>query len=172
MHIDITIPFRPGKQLGEYMNDYMEHAEDWVLFIDHDILLLNPFWYYICEDAIKQVGHQAGFITCKTNRIGCHWQRQEGIEMSNNDIEYHIKKSKEIYNLNKGKIFEPDNHGAFSGFFILTHKQAWKDAGKFNSGWKVDNWYDEAIRKIGYKRYVMQDLYCYHLYTLKRKFYE
>ena len=170
MQIDITIPYRPGKQLGECMNDYMQHVEDWVLFLDHDVFLLNPHWYDMCINIIKEVGYKAGWISCKTNRIGCHWQRQEGIDNNNNDMGYHLHKAKEIYDAFGNELFEPANYGPFSGFFILTHKAAWLDAGKFNKGWLVDNPYSDAIQSAGYKRYIMKGLYCYHLYTFKGQF--
>jgi GT2 family glycosyltransferase len=166
-----VIPYKPDN-LGAAYNEVMEKAADWVLFLDHDILTLNPNWYKICMNAIKNLGHKAGFISCLTNRIGCHWQKATnydiGVDLDNDDIEYHIKKAKEIDQKHHGQIYEPGPHGPLSGFFILTHKQAWKDAGGFKDGFlTVDNDYDEKIKAAGYKRYILKDLYYYHVYTKK-----
>ena len=76
----IIIPWRASKKLGECMNDAMEKVDDWVLFMDHDVLQLNPKWYLVCQEVIEKVGHAAGWISCLTNAIGCHWQRYADID--------------------------------------------------------------------------------------------
>lgn len=169
--IPIIIPWRPGKQLGECMNDHMQKVEDWVLFMDHDVLQLNPNWYYMCQGAIDKVGHSAGWITCITNAIGCHWQRYASNDFET-DLKHHVNISKTVFKQKGSELIEPSNYAPFSGFFILTHKQAWERVGGFNNGWMVDNPYDKAIREKGFKRYVMTGLYCYHMYHGKRIFYE
>ena len=59
LKMDMVIPYRPGN-LGAAYNEAMAKADDWVLFLDDDFLLLNPKKYDICIDAIRQVGHKAG----------------------------------------------------------------------------------------------------------------
>jgi hypothetical protein len=173
MNIDVCIPYKENRQLGQAYNRLMKQSKGWVLFLDHDVLLLNQNWYYICQACIKRYGEEAGWITGVTNRIGCHWQRP-GIEIDkdNDDIGYHLKMSKKIYDENQGSYFEPADYAPFSGFFILTNKTVWEMVGGFENGWLADNPYDEAVRKGGYKRVVMKELYCYHIKDKKGLYYE
>lgn len=165
--IDVRIPFEPGKQLGFAYNRAMETIKDWVLFLDHDVLLCNPAWYTICQEAIKQVGHKAGFITCMTNRIGN--SAQQDTRCRGHDIKQHLLHSVALQMTHKGKLQETSiTDTPFSGFLILTHKQAWKDAGGFTDGFLgVDNAYYRAVSNAGYKTYIIRGLYAYHIYRLK-----
>lgn len=165
--IDVRIPFEPGKQLGFAYNRAMETIKDWVLFLDHDVLLCNPAWYTICQDAINQVGHMAGFITCMTNRIGCSCQQDTGCP--GNDIKEHLLHAQTLQAAHRGELKKTSiSDTPFSGFFILTHRRAWKDAGGFIDGFLgVDNAYYRAVSKAGYKTYVLPGLYVYHTYRLK-----
>lgn len=168
--MQVVIPYKPG-DLGECYNEYMSKAEDWVLFLDHDVLLLNPHWYKICMNVINQWGHNAGFITCVTNRIGCRWQKA-GSDIQNDDIKYHLNFAKNLY-LEHGNDSNEilQNSSPLSGFFILTHKEAWEKSGRFKSGFlTVDNDYDNKIQTAGYKRVIIPGLYCYHMYTIKGLF--
>ena len=82
------------------------------------------------------------------------------------DYNYHLNTSRNIYQSRKGIIEDVSNTcEKFAGFFILTHKQAWKDAGGFKEGFLgVDFDYYYRLRRAGYKRYVMKDLYLFHSY--------
>jgi len=170
MHIPTVIPYAPEKKIGYAYNNMMEVIDDWVLFVDHDVwLATNPLWHEISVNAIKTLGHEAGWITCYTNRIGCKFQRAPNIDTKNNDILYHRQYALNLYKKNKGKIknLTKAPGGRFSGMFILTHKQAWLDAGGFaeNMGFfGVDCNYFTKIKRAGYGVYLMQDLYVYHGY--------
>lgn len=183
MSLTIRIPFMPAERLGEAYNKEIESVEDWVLFLDHDVFLsLNPLWYDICINAIERLGHVAGWITCCTNQIGCPLQKADynhikndynySREYDSNDFEKHFKVAEEIYKKNKGKILDITDQAKrwkLSGFFILTHKEAYnkvKDEfglpdGKF-IGW--DNYYNDRLLDLGYKIFIMQDLYVFHGY--------
>lgn len=165
--IDVRIPYEPGKQLGFAYNRAMQTVSDWALFLDHDVLLCNPEWYSICQKTIRRVGHSAGFITCVTNRIGCSHQ-QKG-SFPGDDIKKHISVAASLYLAHNDTLYETASKDSpFSGFFILTHKQAWKDAGGFINGFLgVDNAYYHALHNLNYKTYVMLELYAYHIYRRK-----
>lgn len=167
-YIDIRIPYEPGKQLGSAYNRAMETVEDWVLFLDHDVLLLNPNWYNACLAAIETVGHDAGWITCVTNRIGC--RRQKSVPPGDHDdIVKHLAYAKQLWNVHGNKLEqEIGTQSPFSGFFILTHKKAWQDVGGFKDGFTtVDNDYHKRLHQAGYALYVMPGIYVYHVYTRK-----
>ena len=179
----LVVPFVPDGQIGKAYNNTMEKfIDDWVIFADHDVLVggINPLWHEICVKAIRTIGHKAGFISCYTNKIGCRFQKAPILNGYKNlrkshDIEYHRKYARDLYNKNRGKIKNLTNAkgGRFSGMFILTHKQAWRDAGGFPEKigfFNVDCTYFTNIKNAGYQVYILEDLYVYHGYfreTLK-----
>jgi len=168
--IPVFIPWCDHGRIGKAYNDLMEnHVEDWVIFMDHDVLLVNPLWHDICMATIKKVGHQAGMISCFTNRIGCKFQKAPGIDTKSDDIRYHRDFARNLYRKNKGKIKDLTTApgGRYSGMFILTHKKAWAAAGGFNEStgfFNVDCKYYTSIKNAGYRIYRMDDLYVYHGY--------
>jgi len=181
--IDIVIPFEPEERLGFAINRIMKKIDSWVLILDHDVLVsLNPHWYEICQNAIVKIGNKAGWITCVTNQIGCPLQKVDysikkkdycySKEYDTNDIEKHYELAEIIYKKNKREIVDItgiSKRWNLSGFFILTHKKAYNDVkDKFGLpdnkfiGW--DNYYNARLLELGYRIYLMRDLYCYHGY--------
>lgn len=177
--INITIPYdHTGKRnLGKAYNEVMEKSEGWTLLLDHDVYLkLTPHYYDIMLNAVKELGDKAGWITCYTNRIGCWWQQVPDLANSN-DIEHHKDIAQILYERNKGQLqkidpveLQKDNPTSLpSGFFILTNKKAWEDAGGFKDGFEqVDNKYALDLADKGYEFYLMRGLYVYHHYGHER----
>lgn len=170
LKIPIIIPYAGQGRIGQAYNEAMiDYVNDWVIFIDHDVLIMNPHWYEICVNAIEQCGHSVGWFTCFTNRIGCRFQKAPRINKKTDDIKYHRDYAKKLYNENKGKIKDLTHArgGRFSGMFILTHKKAWADCGGFNENigfFNVDCRYFTALKQAGYRVCRMDDLYVYHSY--------
>jgi len=168
--LPFIIPYMSCGKIGFAYNEAMQmYVKDWVVFADHDILLVNPLWYDICMAAINKYGHEVGWFTCYTNRIKCKFQIAPGINSKTNDIKYHREYAKNLYDTNKGKVKDCTNvkGGKFSGVFILTHKKAWEAVGGFNEHcgfFGVDTNYFSKLKQAGYKLMVMQDLYVYHGY--------
>ena len=177
VHIEIVVPYETKRRLGESMNLTMQRLDigDWCIFIDSDILMITPHdkWYSACINLIQKEGYKVGFASCTTNRIGCSWQEPDiEIDKENDDIKYHYFKGYDLWQ-KKALSYDMPGHGQlFSGMFIMTHKQAWLDAGRFNEGWQVDNWYDKAVVKAGYHRAILQGVYCYHMYKKKEEWRE
>lgn len=174
--MDIRIPYFEDMQLGRAYNLAMETVKDWVLFVDHDLMLpLNPHYYSICRQAIHELGHKAGWITCKTNRIACGLQIAKGSPKSSNDMLEHMRFAKKLWQQHRGTYTICNNGnkrtGApFSGFFMLTHKKAWEDVEGFKDGFLgVDNDYYNKLLAKGYNTYVLNGVYVYHLYGAKKK---
>lgn len=176
MWIDTKIVYEPGKQLAEAYNRAMRNTSaEWVLFLDHDLFLCNPHWYEMSLNAVKQVGKNAGWITCKCNRIGNKCQLYQP-QQDSNDILYHIEVAKKVYRKCGNEVVEVQK-GNFSGFFILTSKTVWKKVGGFRHQGKglskVDIDYCKRVQAAGYKLYIMPGLYMYHLYKrLKGRIYK
>ncbi len=165
-YIEVVIPYEPCNQLGMAYNRAMEHAHDWVLLLDHDLFICNPNWNEACLSAIEKVGHEAGMITAVTNRIATGIQQSHGCP-EHDDIIEHCKWAKTLWDQHGPSVIEiPDD---LAGFFMLTHKAAWKSVGGFveDAGFHVDGGYCAKIRDKGFKQYKMPGLYFYHLEKAK-----
>lgn len=176
MDIDIIVPWGiDGNLGGAYNRSMRECVKDWVCFMDHDILQLNPNWYKMIVDAVNLLGHKAGWITGTTNAIACVNQIYKEAPATD-DIVSHMKFAKYIYTKHQNTIIEvnPDDSTKlgclqlFSGFLIVTHKKAWEAVGGFKNGFLgVDNEYCKALRRHNYGLFVLPGLYMYHLYRTK-----
>jgi GT2 family glycosyltransferase len=186
--ITVCIPYKPGRQLAKAYNEAMAAATtEWVLLLDWDLFSCNPHWYDCCVSAIEQVGHEAGWITCVTNRIGSNSQKakffmdKDDPPPLGHDVMDHITYARKMhrkYNTMNGdgtlqKVDVRRFKGALSGFFILTSKTAWKAAGGFDEKRKrlmgVDNIYSRDVSKAGYRLMGMPGLYFYHVYREKAR---
>jgi GT2 family glycosyltransferase len=167
IYLPVVIVYAPGQRVGYAYNREMRRIDDWVVFIDYDVLLLNPHWYDICVNAIDQVGRDAGWITCYTNRIGCRTQALGIDDVESHDIQYHKEIAKHMYASKRGSIRDITKvTGQLSGMFIMTNKRAWEAVGGFKESgfYGVDNDYSRRLRHKGFKLYLMEDLYVYHSY--------
>ncbi len=164
--IDVRIPFEPQGKLGVDYNRIMnESVHDWVLFVDHDVLLAtNLHWYHICQQAIINYS-DAALFTCYTNNIGCKYQRHEKAP-KNQDIIQHREFAKylwDTYKYNCQKIKEKGK--LLSGFLFLVSKKYWEIVGGFAAKgmYKEDNYYHKKLNNHKLPVYLIQGLYCYHL---------
>lgn len=161
------IPHEPGAKLGEAYNRAMKTVADWVLFIDHDLYIVNPNWYRIMLCAIREIGHRAGWITCYTNRVssamkGWMWRPDAP---KGDDIEEHRKFGRKLWDDNGLHSTDITQAPPLSGFWILTHKKAWEKVGGFKPGQiSVDNDYHIKLVQAGYEVHRMDGMYVYHHY--------
>jgi len=169
--IDVRIPFEPGGKLGQDYNRIMnETSHDWVLFVDHDVLLAtNLHWYYICQQAIQNYSDAALFI-CYTNNIGCKYQKHKEAPKTSNLNKHRIfAKSlflKNQYNCKKIEVFAQTGKKKYlSGFFLLLSKMAWEMIGGFVGAgmYKEDNYLHKRLDEYRLPIYLIEGLYCYHL---------
>jgi len=183
MYIETIVPYEPEKKLGYAIKRAFKKVENWALVLDHDVFVsLNPLWYEICMNAISKMWYQAGWIACSTNQIGCPLQKADyNFEIENynyskkydtNDMTNHFEIAEKIYKERKGQIkdiTEQAKKHPLSGFFMLTHKQTFDEVmSKFdlsdNKFIGFDTWYCARLIDLGYKIYIMRDLYVYHGY--------
>ncbi|KKM91172.1 hypothetical protein LCGC14_1231200 [marine sediment metagenome] len=178
--ITVCIPYESGRRLAVAYNRAMKQAQtEWVLLLDWDLFICNPYFYDMCVYAAEQIGrYQTGWITCVTNRIGAPQQREKGAPKSN-DVAEHTLYAKELFRQHSkidghGRLVQTRVEripGALSGFFILTNKTAWKKCGGFDEDRKrllgVDNRYSRALSRAGFAHYYMPGLYMYHVYGQK-----
>ena len=163
--IDCRLPWEPGKKLGEAINRIVPEIKDWVIIRDYDTLYLTAAWYAICQRAIRQVGHDAGWITCWTNAIGCPLQHHK-MTCESLDDHYKVAIAREkVYKCQITDITDQAKRWKLSGMFILTHRKALDSVGKFPDKFiGLDNWYNDRLIENGYRIYRMEDLYIYHGY--------
>lgn len=166
MWIDVKIPYEPGHKLSYAYNRAMEETSaPWVLLLDQDVYIsLNPHWYDMCLDAIRQVEGDAGLITCVMN--GCEGRPQEpdcSITKSPS-IEDHREKAHEVYMKNDNSLRRIQSK-LVAGYFMLVNRVAWEEVkfeAKKGKPYKVDHWFVERLMKNEFGVYLMPGLYVYH----------
>lgn len=158
--IDVRIPYEPGGRLGWDYNRVMEETPHrWVLFLDHDVLLLNPNWYHICQRATES---GAGLITCKTNARH-QGTGQQAIGAPQDDrMEVHQQFAKTLWAKHKMLVTSIPKA---SGFFMLVSKSAWEAVGGFPAkGMFREDWgFSQRLVGSGYRIACLEGLYVYHL---------
>jgi GT2 family glycosyltransferase len=171
MWIDVVTPYEPGAKLGFAYNRVMENtAAEWVLFMDHDLFCCNPHWYEMALEGVRRAkGKPVGAITCVTNGIGNPAQKA-GDAPKSLELQHHITYAQYRYEKYQNTLSR--FRGPLCGFWFLTSKKVWEDAGGFveKEGLNgVDNYYSLAFGKKGYRLYGLPGLYYYHLYRDKSK---
>lgn len=164
MKIDTRIAFSPDGNLGAEYNRIIEESNhEWILFIDHDVLLLNPHWYLLCTKAIEQ-HPETGLFTCYTNNIGGPDQKAHGCPGKEANIMEHRLHAKQLFETNQFNCSVIDGNKC-SGMFLLINKSAWKAVGGFNKKglFKLDWDFGRAVQNKNYKVMRIDGLYVYHI---------
>jgi len=169
MYLPVVIPFDDGGNIGVAYNHEMSRLgpDDWIVFLDYDVMICNPWWKDICVRSIQTFGSQAGVFTCFTNRIGCKLQIAAGVNPESHDMLYHQQFAAELWKRNQFKCCDcTDRGGRFSGMFLMTSKRAWTQVGGFKTEglFHVDVDYYDKVKKAGMRTYLMAGLYAYHRY--------
>jgi hypothetical protein len=160
-------PFIKGN-LGEAYNHYCDlvpNDDDWITFIDGDVMQLHTNWGNIWNKIIEQ-NNDAGIISCLTNRVS-----KDNIDQ----LCYDIYDEKDIlkHKIHSIKIFNNNRYctkemtGNFlSGFFFSFKKSTWKEVGGFEDGiLNVDGQFYRKVRKIK-KCLVATGFYVLHYYRM------
>jgi len=169
-HLPVIVPFMEERCIGRAYNREMERLPEdgWAILMDYDVMIMNPRWHEICCRAIDRVSDRAGLVTCFTNRIGCKTQVAPGVDPENFDMNYHREFARNLWKTRAGIIRDhTETRGCrFSGFFMMTSKAAWKMVGGFktDSFFHVDVDYYDKCKRRGLRMYLMEDLYCFHMY--------
>jgi len=175
--IEAKIPYGLNESLADAYNKAMESANtDWVLLIDHDVLLCNPYWYEMCLNAINKVEDNTGLITCVTNYLeGFKGVKRYNVQSADivetsGDIEKHIEVARKLYEKYGSDLKEISTHKV-AGFFMLINKRIWKTI-KFKDAGKgvgmIDHFYCKRLLNSGFKIYEMPGLYVFHRRDLRQ----
>ena len=169
--INVYIPYEPEYRLGAAYNRIMqESAHEWNLLLDHDVILLNPQWYNMCQQAILYLEREskpAGIITAMTNAFPLNFPNGYLPQISyrspkTTDIAHHKQWADYLYNRYNGIIREVCWPLAFGGCFMLTNKTAWATSGGFADEYQCDFDYCDRLHRNGFKQYILPGLYIYH----------
>lgn len=158
-------PYIAGN-LGQAYNHYcslVPNDDDWITFMDGDIMQLHLNWGEIWENILDQ-NPDAGIISCLTNRIGCDAQKSAGLFYCS-DITKHKHRAKELYRDHKYEL-RPIVENCMSGFFFSFKKSTWKSVGGFCNGiLHVDVDFYKKVREIK-TCYIAIGFYVLHYYRL------
>lgn len=166
-----TIPWSSDKNIGRYYNQFMELLPDKDCFmcaLDGDAVFLDKLFGLHVEQVLR-AHKECGCFTAMTNRIGCLWQRQPGIEWGNNDIGFHRKKCQEVWETEGTGIKDVsfvDKGKVLGGVVILLKKAVWEKIGGFKEEGilGIDNDLHWRCMDHGEKVYLMKGIYVYHWY--------
>lgn len=170
-YIETKIPYGlNGDISGAYNMAMAATNAEWVVLLDQDVFLCNPFWYQICLDAINTTPLNTGMITCMCNPLHGADKRtsevaqQAEIEIRSTNIEEHIKVAEKLY-AKYGSTVQAVTDYKLAGYFMLVKKEIW-DAVRFKSigtGVLGTDWnFAKMLLSLGYKIYRVPGLYVYH----------
>lgn len=162
-------PFDLNKNIGVYYNQAMSMIDDsdWCCFVDGDAMFTTASYGQQIE-TILQANPSYGLLYATTNRIGCEWQKADGIDTKNDDIKYHRKVGESIWMKFGSKVEKVNCYKTGgSGFLILVNKQTWKMAGTFSQyGMLGVDWnFFERVKRARVDNIgLMKGIYLYHWY--------
>lgn len=121
-------PFSTTKHLGREFNAHcamVPNAEDWILILDYDCMILCPQTYHVIERAIERYPDTAIF-GAMTNRVGYSFQCQSGQVDYNTNIKDHHRISQQLANEFQNGECRPAR--TIAGFFLLFRKSYWMES--------------------------------------------
>lgn len=157
------------KNVGKYYNEFMGklNADEYACITDADVMLeLTHDYGTIIYNYIDK--YPDAVLTCRTNRIGCPWQKLENIPINNHNIDFH----REIARRQRSKCYTVKDGSKetfpFSGFFMLIKKAIWEEVGKFKEDGMlgIDNDFFFKLQQHNKRILVMEGLYVYHQYRI------
>jgi GT2 family glycosyltransferase len=164
-----SIPWNREKNLGVYYNDVCNRLKEneFACFIDGDAMFLHKFYGNQLEDIIAKYP-ECGLFTCPASRMGCIWQRIEGLQ-NTDDITYHREIAKMLYATKYDSITDVSNvhrMHVLGGVLILISKKVWRKLGGFKTEGilGVDNDIHWRAMDHNEKVYLMNGVYLYHWY--------
>jgi hypothetical protein len=168
MHIDIIVPYEPYKQLAFAYNRSVEISRgDWILFLDYDVMILNHKFYDVCMSVISKLPKTAGWVTCRTNRLGpLTAVHQLCLDAPpSDDLNEHTIFSKTLYENYQDDVIDITalaKRIPLSGFFILTPREVAKKIQFRGEILGCDNNYCNDLIANGYSIHMIPGLYAFH----------
>jgi GT2 family glycosyltransferase len=169
MRIFYCTPFSIEKNLGKVYNEYVQnltHENDWIFFIDGDVMFLTPDWGNHIQDLVNKYP-DVGILTATTNRVGCLQQCYQGKRSDDLNILNHYKIAKELKENSYWNVKEINR--IISGHMFGFSRKTWEEVGGFTENQEilhVDNKFSQKVLQSGKKILLMEGLYVFHFYRL------
>lgn len=168
-------PYSFTKKLFDAWDDYMAlviNPDDWVCMMDGDTLfLLSDFGHQM--QTYIDLYPETGLFTCYASRTSRPELKWPGSDMSNPSLIYHRTKAEQIHLAYHGQVVDLGELNAL-GYLMLLRKSTWlliRDQVKEWTAEKsilgIDTRISKAIRKAGFKTYLMKGMYLLHYYRMK-----
>lgn len=167
--IDVRVPYEPHRKLDRaYDRAVRESRAEWVLLLDHDVFLCNPYWYLICLKAVNMIhcDPRAALITCVTNGVHRANRTPQRADKAPNgmDLACHIAEAHRLY-AEQGDKVVCVNWPRITGFFMLLRRSTVvHDGVEFTRGTtgKIDWNLGTQLRSKGFSIWLLPGLYVYH----------
>jgi hypothetical protein len=164
------VPYADDRNLGRAYNEAMGMLPEdgWAVLLDHDAMFTTRDWHRQISAAILQ--RPEGCFTVRTNRIKCPYQQVPGVDPKNHDVAYHRKVGEGLAKDQSLGLRDVTGDREPSGLAFVLSKRAWRDAGGFPDGLHyVDRLMWCALKMVGRKIYLMEDVYLYHWHRAKNE---
>jgi len=166
--IDVHVAHEPNGRLGVDYNRVVDECQwEWLLIIDHDVILsTNPNWYHLCQAAIRQYPDTALFTCFCNNMANRTVHVPDGAPMDSHDFVEHHTFAKTVWDKHGyGVTLLTDTTKPPGGFFMLINKQKAKNVGKFRALAQFDEdcYFMWRIWEAGYDIRRIDGLYVYHV---------
>jgi GT2 family glycosyltransferase len=162
--IDVRVPYEPEGRLGwDYNRILSETLHDWVLVVDHDVLLNTcPLWYHICQRVIDLYPN-TGLFTCKTNALH-RTDQHDPSAPKDFDLAKHQKHAEKIWLENNYNCKTVEKNKNIAGFFMLINKSSWTTVGGFpGQGMFEEDWaFAKKLHAQNIPIRVIEGLYLLH----------
>lgn len=157
-----------NKNYAGYANEFMSLLPEdaYACFTDGDVMWLTNDYGNIIYRYIEK--YPEATLTCRTNRIGCPYQKLNGVNANSHDIFYH----KQIAQKEKLKLYTVTDVSKeafpWSGMLMVIKKSVWQTAGGFKGDGMlgIDNDFFKSLQSHNKQILVMEGLYVYHQYRI------
>ena len=152
-----------GLALNERINSLCIDPEDWIVINDLDICYLTPNAGRQIEEIANKAPHGTGLIGCMTNRVSIRKFLHKGQFSYDWNIQNHIAIAIELEREHWAKLTETNE--VIPGYFMMFKKEVFDDVGGFEEGtMEADRKFNQAIDALGFRKFVAEGLYVFHLY--------
>ena len=167
-------PYSFKKKMFDAWDQYMnlvQNPEDWVCLMDGDVAFLLSDFGHQMQDYIDKYP-DTGLFTCYASRTSRPYLRWGKADMENPSLVYHGNKAKQIYNAHHGEVIDLADDNPL-GYLMLIKKSTWLIIRDQLIEWTsnkrilgVDTRISVAVRKAGFKTYLMKGMYVMHYYRM------
>lgn len=154
--------------MGKYYNEFLSLLPDdsYACLSDGDVMWLTSDYGNLVYEYTSK--YPNAVLTCRTNRIGCPYQKLPGINVNNHDIVYHKSIAEQV----KKKLYTVTDISKqsypMSGMLMVIKKSIWQEVGgfKWDGMLGIDNAFFKALQEYDKQILVMEGLYVYHQYRI------